>query len=119
MEKNDNTLAECGRKMTIEDCIHHIRVRLAVLPQIIQTAIEDNEQFNKEYNYCRVSLQPKEYSIYDDYVSCDVYVKHISDRHKIVYLDSIFLNWAQVDSDAEILKEIRNFIGHICKGEPK
>lgn len=119
MEKNNNTLAECGRKMTIDDYIYHIRVRLAVLPQIIQTAIEGNEQFNKEYNYCRVSLQPKEYSIYDDYVSCDVFVKHISDRHKIVYLDNIFLSWKQVDDDAEILKEVRKFIGRVCKEEPK
>ena len=119
MEKNNNTLAECGRKMIIEDCILHIRVRLAVLPQIIRTAIEDNEQFNKEYDYCCVSLQPKEYSINDDYVSCDVFAKHISDRHKIVFLDNIFLSWAQIDNDAEILKEVKNFIGRVCKEEPK
>ena len=81
-----------------------------MLPQIIQTAIEGNEQFNKEYDYCRVSLQPREYSINDNYVHCDVFAKHIPDKHKVVFLGSISLSWAQVDSDAEILKEVRNFI---------
>mgnify|MGYP004657038689 CR=1 FL=1 len=108
-----------GRKMTIDDYIHLIRERLAVLPQIIQTAIEDNEQFNKEYDYCRVSLQPREYSINDNYVYCDVFAKHIPAKHKVVFLDSISLSWAQVDSDAEILKEVRNFINRVCKEEPK
>ena len=115
MEKNNNTSVECGGKMTIEDCIHLIRERLTRLPLIIQTAIEDNEQFNKEYDYCRVSLQPKEYGINDDYIACDVFAKHISDRHKIVYLDNIFLSWKQVDNDAEILKEVEKFIEHVCK----
>ena len=116
--KENNTLVECGRKITIEDCIHLIRARLAALPQIIQTVIEGNKQFNKEYDHCRVSMQPKEFSINDDYIGCYVFARHIPAKRKVVYLGTIFLNWGQIDSDAEILKEVRKFIDRVCK-EPK
>lgn len=116
--KENNTLVECGRKITIEDCIHLIRARLAALPQIIQTVIEGNKQFNKEYDHCRVSMQPKEFAINDGYIGCDVFARHIPYKRKVVYLDTIFLNWRQVDNDAEILKEVRNFINSVCK-EPE
>lgn len=119
MEKNNNTHIACGSRMTIKDCIHLIRERAAALSQIIRTIIEGNEQFNKEYYDCRVSIQLDEYSVNDDYIACDVFARYVSTKSNVVYLDSIFLNWTQIDNDAEILKEVRNFIGRVCKAKSK
>lgn len=106
-------------KMAIKDCVRLIRERVYALPQIIRTIIEGNEQFNKEYYDCRVNTQLDKYSINDDYVACDVFARYVSTKSRVVYLDNIFLNWDQVDNDVEILKEVKNFIEHVCKKEPK
>ena len=114
MEKNNNTSVECGGKMTIEDYIHIIRERLTRLPLIIQTAIEYNKQFNKEYYNCNVSMLPNSYCIDSEYITYDVFARY-RPGSQVVYLDNIYLSWKQVDNDAEILKEIEKFIGRVCK----
>lgn len=114
MEKNNNTSVECGGKMTIEDYIHIIRERLTRLPLIIQTAIEYNKQFNKEYSDCNVSMLPNSSCIDSEYITYDVFARY-RPGSQVVYLDNIYLSWKQVDNDAEILKEIEKFIGRVCK----
>lgn len=114
MEKNNNTSVECGGKMTIEDYIHIIRERLTRLPLIIQTAIEYNKQFNKEYYDCNVSMLTNSSCIDSEYITYDVFARY-RPGSQVVYLDNIYLSWKQVDNDAEILKEIEKFIGRVCK----
>lgn len=114
MEKNNNTSVECEGKMTIEDCIHLIRERLTRLPLIIQTAIEYNKQFNKEYYDCNVSMLTNSYCIDREYITYDVFARY-RPGSQVVYLDNIFLSWKQVDNDTEILKEVEKFIKRVCK----
>lgn len=114
MEKNNNTSVECGGKMTIEDYIHIIRERLTRLPLIIQTALNYNKQFNEEYYDCNVSMQPASSIINGDYIFYDVFARY-RPGSQVVYLDNIWLSWKQIDDDAEILKEVKKFIGRVCK----
>lgn len=100
--------------MTIEDCIHLIRERLIRLPLIIQASLNYNKQFNEEYYDCNVIMQRASPIIDGDYIYYDVFARY-RPGSQVIYLDNIWLSWKQVDNDVEILKEVKKFIGRVCK----
>lgn len=102
----------------IADCIKKIRERIGEIPQIIQTALENNEKFNKEYYGVSTSLSPSGFNIDDDYLIYDVFARY-KPQSQIIYLDNIFLRLDQLDNNDEILKEVTNFVDYNCREENK